>query len=296
MKRSFIAIITLILLLSFVSCDYASLPGSEGSTKKDNELESRPDAEIVGTLAEKMSVPLYDNEGIKVTAVSFYTDTDDDLILNCDIINNSSDNIFVALEYPEINGICSTVSEMWADVKEGESINANLEIGADFLELAEITTVASLAVRFNIYNENYRVISDEENKYIAFTTENADYEQIIDKKGTAVIDENDHKIIVGKSSEGKDGLDVRVCYVNDSERILSYNITDAVIGDKVFYVEAPAELPPYSMTYIKFTVFSSDLNREGISIEDITEMDITASVANVLGETVSECSDETVEF
>ncbi|MBR5514581.1 MAG: hypothetical protein IKU52_00085 [Clostridia bacterium] len=293
MKKIAALLLCIVTLISFTACSYVNIENSGETEPSDNNSEiKKPMPKEVGVLDEKMNIELFCEDNISVYATAFYKESDGDWVMECDITNDSKDDVFVALEYPEINGICSPIP-LWADAKRKSSTTGYLYIYSDFLELAGITTITEIAARFNVYNEYYRPLGGE---YISFTLGADDYEQIINTEGTKIIDEENVQVIIQDKRIGKEGTEVVVCYINNNDYTVKFDITDVMIDSESFPVEAPFELPEYSMTVTTFCIYDSDMIYAGIDSSSISEMSITAKAVDVIGDSVAECENAKVVF
>ncbi|MBE6574563.1 MAG: hypothetical protein E7652_09275 [Ruminococcaceae bacterium] len=299
MKRYIALILCIIISVLFCSCTDFTLIGFESKKETETEKSKKPEPKEIGSLDPELNTEIYNKNGITVTADSYYIDSQGDAVISCTATNNTDETIHVAFKHPEINGICSAGDSKWGEAKEGQTITCALEVDAAFLSLAGITEINKYAFRFTIYNENGRTISDKENQYLCFTADNNDHEQSVNKEGTSIIDTEECKIIIQQTQNGKEGLDVVACFINDTDHTLNYQVSNAVINGINFdvnFLDTFTELPAYSITYSTFTIFDSDLNKNGVSKDSITRMDITAAVYNVLEEVVASCEAKRVEF
>lgn len=300
MKRIILAIICVLMLTGLCSCDEPVLfKPIGGQTETETVNPDKPEPEAMGELSENMALEFYNKDGIRIIADSYYVEDDGDVVLMTSVVNNSDKTISVSLKYPELNGICAAEDNGWGEARKGETVSIKLDVGKDFLDYAGITTVNEFAFRYTVYNENGRTISDEKNKYICFTAGNEDYKQIIDTKGTEIIDTEDCKIIIKEHYDGKEGIDVIACFTNDSDRALKYQISNTEINGISFdvnFLDTFIEIPAYSLTYYRFTIFDSDLTRHGITADSVDTMKVSAAVYNTLDEIVAYCENQEVSF
>lgn len=300
MKKALFIILSALILAAFCSCDEPVLfKPIGGITEAVTENPDKPVPESIGELSESMAIEIYNKDGVSITADSYYVEDDGDIVMMTSVVNNSNKTISVSLKYPEINGICAAEDNGWGEARKGETINIKLDVDKDFLDYAGITTVNEFAFRYTVYNENGRTISDEKNKYICFNTGNEGYEQIKDTQGTRVIDSEDCKIIIQEHCDGKEGLDVIACFINDSDRTLKYQISSTEINGISFdvnFLDTFIELPEYSLTYYRFTIFDSDLTRHGITVDSVNSMKVSAAIYNTLEERIAYCENQDVRF
>ena len=107
MKKIIALLLCILSLIPLSACTFDEVVSTDPA---DTTVESKKkEPKEMGTLAEKMDIELYNKDDITIKATSFYEEADGDMVLVCNIANHSKDDIFVVLEYPEINGICSPI-------------------------------------------------------------------------------------------------------------------------------------------------------------------------------------------
>lgn len=155
MKKIFVAAVAAILALTLASCDFIDEPGEtkkiEATTASETVPDDDNDDNKVDFSIEKQVC--FENDGVKVTAVS----AENDLILGMGIkllVENDSDrDITVQTNAVMVNNFMAS-SIYSADVAKGKKDNSMLYIASGSLEAAGIKKIGQIEIYFRVFDSD----------------------------------------------------------------------------------------------------------------------------------------------
>lgn len=244
----------------------ASDAGSEDGQKKDTAAQ-----EI--TIEEQV---LVEQDNIKITATGYIQDSIWGDGIKLLIENNTDKNIVVGCNALIVNDYM--VTDLFAaDVAAGKKANENVYILSEQLKSAGINTVGKVDIYFHVYDaDTWDNIFDTDDVEIR-TSQYDNMDNSVNDAGLELYNDNDIRI-VGKTvtEDSIWGAGILLYIENNSGRNIDVSVDDMSING---YMMTPFfSTSVYSMrkSIDEITVFSSDLERNGI--ESIDEVELTFTI------------------
>lgn len=280
MKRS--QIVALVLATSlFMSFALGSSPSNSnkpitGTSGSDNVSVDDGDKSDSTTTAKSLTPTIdetvvFDDEGIKITAKEYVTDSLWGDGIKFLIENDTEQNITVGVTALIVNDYM--ISDLFvADVAAGKKTNETMNLSSSDLKAAGIETIGQIEVYFHIYDsDSWDDIASAD----CITLKTSLYDQMdttVDDEGQVLYEEDGIKI-VGKFVDEKSfwGTAVLLYIENDyGENIIVQTDNFSING---FTLDAYFSSTVYDgkKAYDNITVFSSDLEENDItSVEEIS--------------------------
>lgn len=282
MKRSQIVALVLAtsLFMSFALGSGSSSTDSNkaitGTSGSDNASVDDGDKSDSTTTAKTLTPTIdetvvFDDEGIKITAKEYVTDSIWGDGIKFLIENDTEQNITVGVTALIVNDYM--ISDLFvADVAAGKKTNETMNLSSSDLKAAGIETIGQIEVYFHIYDsDSWDDIASTD----CITLKTSLYDQMdttVDDEGQVLYEEDGIKI-VGKFVDEKSfwGTAVLLYIENDyGENIIVQTDNVSING---FTLDAYFSSTVYDgkKAYDNITVFSSDLEENGItSVEEIS--------------------------
>ena len=282
MKRSQIVALVLAtsLFMSFALGSGSSSTDSNkaitGTSGSDNASVDDGDKSDSTTTAKSLTPTIdetvvFDDEGIKITAKEYVTDSIWGDGIKFLIENDTEQNITVGVTALIVNDYM--ISDLFvADVAAGKKTNETMNLSSSDLKAAGIETIGQIEVYFHIYDsDSWDDIASTD----CITLKTSLYDQMdttVDDEGQVLYEEDGIKI-VGKFVDEKSfwGTAVLLYIENDyGENIIVQTDNVSING---FTLDAYFSSTVYDgkKAYDNITVFSSDLEENGItSVEEIS--------------------------
>lgn len=282
MKRSQIVALVLAtsLFMSFALGSSSSSTDSKkaitGTSGSDNASVDDGDKSDSTTTAKSLTPTIdetvvFDDEGIKITAKEYVTDSFWGDGIKFLIENDTEQNITVGVTALIVNDYM--ISDLFvADVAAGKKTNETMNLSSSDLKAAGIETIGQIEVYFHIYDsDSWDDIASTD----CITLKTSLYDQMdttVDDEGQVLYEEDGIKI-VGKFVDEKSfwGTAVLLYIENDyGENIIVQTDNVSING---FTLDAYFSSTVYDgkKAYDNITVFSSDLEENGItSVEEIS--------------------------
>lgn len=295
MKRIFLFVLTLTLLLTITSCD-----GSKGDTNdkqvkdktnqeeetdnnqnantnddEDKNIDNDKNQDI--TIEEQV---IFEGNDIKVTATGL---TNDDFFgpsVTVLIENNSSNNITVQSRYSSVNGVMID-SLLSADVVAGKKTNDTISFSADSLEIAGITTIKDIELSLHIIDaESWDTLIDTDIITIN-TSADSSIVQEYDNSGLLAYDSDGIKIVIKNlnSSSSLWGSDVHVYIENNTDENITVQARDVSLNGFMVDPIFSCDVLSGKRAFDTITFMESDLTDNNIS--DITDLELKFHIINL---------------
>lgn len=295
MKRIFLFVLTLTLLLTITSCD-----GSKGDTNdkqvkdktnqeeetdnnqnantnddEDKNIDNDKNQDI--TIEEQV---IFEGNDIKVTATGL---TNDDFFgpsVTVLIENNSSNNITVQSRYSSVNGVMID-SLLSADVVAGKKTNDTISFSADSLEIAGITTIKDIELSLHIIDaESWDTLIDTDIITIN-TSADSSIVQEYDNSGHLAYDSDGIKIVIKNlnSSSSLWGSDVHVYIENNTDENITVQARDVSLNGFMVDPIFSCDVLSGKRAFDTITFMESDLTDNNIS--DITDLELKFHIINL---------------
>lgn len=295
MKRIFLFVLTLTLLLTITSCD-----GSKGDTNdkqvkdKTNQEEETDNNQNVNTNDDEdknidndknqditiEEQVIFEGNDIKVTATGL---TNDDFFgpsVTVLIENNSSNNITVQSRYSSVNGVMID-SLLSADVVAGKKTNDTISFSADSLEIAGITTIKDIELSLHIIDaESWDTLIDTDIITIN-TSADSSIVQEYDNSGLLAYDSDGIKIVIKNlnSSSSLWGSDVHVYIENNTDENITVQARDVSLNGFMVDPIFSCDVLSGKRAFDTITFMESDLTDNNIS--DITDLELKFHIINL---------------
>ena len=295
MKRIFLFVLTLTLLLTITSCD-----GSKGDTNdkqvkdKTNQEEETDNNQNVNTNDDEdknidndknqditiEEQVIFEGNDIKVTATGL---TNDDFFgpsVTVLIENNSSNNITVQSRYSSVNGVMID-SLLSADVVAGKKTNDTISFSADSLEIAGITTIKDIELSLHIIDaESWDTLIDTDIITIN-TSADSSIVQEYDNSGHLAYDSDGIKIVIKNlnSSSSLWGSDVHVYIENNTNENITVQARDVSLNGFMVDPIFSCDVLSGKRAFDTITFMESDLTDNNIS--DITDLELKFHIINL---------------
>ena len=295
MKRIFLFVLTLTLLLTITSCD-----GSKGDTNdkqvkdKTNQEEETDNNQNVNTNDDEdknidndknqditiEEQVIFEGNDIKVTATGL---TNDDFFgpsVTVLIENNSSNNITVQSRYSSVNGVMID-SLLSADVVAGKKTNDTISFSADSLEIAGITTIKDIELSLHIIDaESWDTLIDTDIITIN-TSADSSIVQEYDNSGHLAYDSDGIKIVIKNlnSSSSLWGSDVHVYIENNTDENITVQARDVSLNGFMVDPIFSCDVLSGKRAFDTITFMESDLTDNNIS--DITDLELKFHIINL---------------
>lgn len=244
----------------------------------DTIQESTSQAETAST--ESITEPdtdlvVYEENGLKITAIGLEQGNIGNLKLTLLIENDSDKDLTIQSENTSINGYMIH-SMMSANVLSGKKINTSMDFWNDDLTELGIEEICDICFSFYIFNQN-----DWSDNY---TTEwidlvtNSTYTQQYDDSGVILYNENDIKIVFKGVAPDYLGQNVLLYVENNSEKDITINARDTSINGYMIMGTCSIDVSSGKKALDSISFFSSTLADN--SITDIYNVELYFHIYN----------------
>lgn len=283
MKKVLSLVLVIVIVISLVGCkgeepnkttgDDSSAQQvhskkDSGDKSKQNESPRKSDDEKIQENPAQPSIKeqvILDSNDILITAKKLEITEMGRVNLSVLIENNSDQDITVYTRNSSVNGFM-VYSILAEDVLAGKKSNAKIGFDTNDLEIADITTIKDIELKFSISDSSSRD-NILETEIIQIATDATDHKQIIDDSGKILYDENGIKIVY-KGLRGPDrygDYDLDVYAENNKEQDITIQVRDVSLNG--FMVR-----PIFSMGILQGKKAFSYI---GFGESDLKENDIT---------------------
>ncbi|MDD4112897.1 MAG: hypothetical protein PHC56_07695 [Herbinix sp.] len=292
MKRIFLVLFVLTLLISISSCDSSKDDTNdkkvsddsnqiEDNTSEDGEKKEGEDGEESEnkdiTIDEQV---IYEGNDIIVTATGFDSNDLFGPSISVLIENNSDKNITVQSRNSSVNGLM--IDTMFsADVSAGKKANDAITFSSSELEVSGITTIKDIELSLHIIEtESWDTIIDTDTRVLN-TTADASFVQEYDTSGSVVYDSDDIKIFVKKlnSSESFWGSDLYLFIENNRPEDITVQARDVSINGFMVDPIFSSDISAGKKAFDTITFMESDLTENNIT--DITDIELKFHIINL---------------
>ena len=277
MKKTIIPIITLLLSVVLAACapvtdttDDKTPVSSSPSASLPTNSESSGQPEAAVSIAEQV---IYEQDGIRVTALSLEQDNIWGPSVKVLIENDSEQNITVQTRNCSVNDLM-TDPMFSCDVASGKKANDSITLLSSSLEAANITTIQKIEFSLYIFNtDSWEEIATSETITLTTSADPA-FVQTYDDSGFVAYDDSGIKIVIQKlnSSDSFWGSEVYVYAENNTGSNITIQARDVSINGFMVDPAFSCDIVAGKKAYDTITFFESDLEEN--SITDITELEI----------------------
>ena len=273
MKRRLLALFLCFSLFAVFALGSGSSDSESDSTKEvTTETEEKVESdeeENTSTLVSIEEQVLVDQDGIKITATEYTTDSIWGDGIKLLVENNTDKDYTVGCDALIVNDYMIT-DLFVSDIAAGKKSNETMYLSTSQLDAAGIDTVGKIEMYFHAYDANWDYLF--QNVYSEIQTSQYDnMDATPDEGGTELYNENGIRI-VGKAVDENSfwGTAILLYIENNSGKNIGVSVDDLSINGFM--------LSPYFSTTVynekksidDITVFSSDLEDNGIeTIEDV---------------------------
>lgn len=282
--RCLCMVMTFVLFLTFALGCGSSDKESGGESAKDASVvsggEEKKEAETVETNIEQQVI--YDEKGIKVTALSLDYPSFGGPELKLLIESTSSKTITVQCRNLSVNGVMID-SVFSCEVAAGKKANDTLSFSSSDLKKANITTIKDIEFNLHFYDSDSIMDSYDSNTIKLTTNADASFVQTYDDSGTVAVDKNGIKIIVKKVENTGSflGAEIYVYIENNSDKDVMIQTRDVSLNgfmvDPIFSSDICAGKKAYD------TISFLDSALEDNGIEEITDLELYFHVCEADG-------------
>lgn len=260
---------TKFLAVALCLCAFALMALGSGSSDS-NDIDGNSSVSDTGEKVTIEQQVLFEQEGIKVTAQEYVTDSilGDGIKL---LVENSSDKtVTVGCNALIVNNYM--ITDLFAsEVAAGKKSNEVMYISSSELEAAGIESVGQVEIYFHIYDSNsYDTIFDTDCVTIK-TSEYANMDTTPDDAGVELYNGNGIRI-VGKAVDENSfwGKAILLYCENNSGKKVGINVEEMSINGFMMNPVFSTTIYDGRMSIDDITIFSSDLEDNGIeSIEEV---------------------------
>lgn len=260
---------TKFLAVALCLCAFALMALGSGSSDS-NDIDGNSSVSDTGEKVTIEQQVLFEQEGIKVTAQEYVTDSilGDGIKL---LVENSSDKtVTVGCNALIVNNYM--ITDLFAsEVAAGKKSNEVMYISSSELEAAGIESVGQVEIYFHIYDSNsYDTIFDTDCVTIK-TSEYANMDTTPDDAGVELYNGNGIRI-VGKAVDENSfwGKAILLYCENNSGKKVGINVEEMSINGFMMNPVFSTTIYDGRMSIDGITIFSSDLEDNGIeSIEEV---------------------------
>ena len=271
-------LLTLTLALILSACSPIPQPennktpvASQNAAPSKNTLPQETDV----TLAEQV---IFEQSGIRVTALGLDTDGFFGTGIKVRIENDSSQNITVQTRNCSVNDLM--LDPMFScDVAAGKKANDTILFMDTQLEAAGISTIAETEFVLSIFNsDTWEDILTSD--IIPLQTSAVDYVQAYDDSGFVAYDNGGIKIVIQKANSEDSfwGADVYVFAQNDTDANITIQARDVSINGYMVDPMFSCNIAAGKKTYSSLTFLESDLTENGIT--DIKNLELRFTAFN----------------
>ena len=271
-------LLTLTLALILSACSPIPQPendktpvASQNTAPSKNTLPQETEV----TLAEQV---IFEQSGIRVTALGLDTDGFFGTGIKVRIENDSSQNITVQTRNCSVNDLM--LDPMFScDVAAGKKANDTILFMDTQLEAARISTIAETEFVLSIFNsDTWEDILTSD--IIPLQTSAADYVQAYDDSGFVAYDNGGIKIVIQKANSEDSfwGADVYVFAQNDTDANITIQARDVSINGYMVDPMFSCNIAAGKKAYSSLTFLESDLTENGIT--DIKNLELRFTAFN----------------
>ena len=286
MNKTKTILLTLTLALALSSCAPVPQPENDktpvasqntapSETTLPPETETTLPPETEATLQEQV---IFEQGGIRVTALGLDTDGFFGTGIKVRIENNSAQNITVQTHSCSVNGLM--LGPMFScDVAAGKKANDTILFMETQLEDAGISTIAETEFVLSIFNsDTWEDILTSD--IIALRTSATDYVQAYDDSGYVAYDEGGIRIVIQKANSEDSfwGADVYVFAQNDTAANITIQARDVSINGYMVDPMFSCNIAAGKKAYSSLTFLESDLTENGIT--DIKDLELRFTAFN----------------
>lgn len=280
MKKFFIIILALILVLSLSACGGSmgdvndktptDTPVDEPAEMQSNEIiETEEVVEDDVTIEEKV---IYEGNDIKITATGLNNDGFFGPEVKVLIENNSAQGITVQSRNSSVNGLM--VDTMFsADVATGKKANDTITFSSSDLEISGITTIKDIEFSLVVMNSDTWDDIVATDMIVLTTTADESFVQEYDDSGFVAYNADGIKVVVKKlnSSDSFWGSDVHLYIENNTTNNISVQSRDVSINGFMVDPIFSCDVMVGKKAFDTMTFMESDLTDNGIT--DITDLE-----------------------
>lgn len=265
-------ILAIILCLSL----FTAIAMGSGESEEDDEKGTGnvgSDGKTLPTIEEQV---LLDKEGIVITAKEYVDDAIWGEGIKLQIENNSTQDVMVSCKALIVNNYM--ISDLFAtEMAAGKKSNETLYLSSTELEAAGIDSVGQIEIYFHVYDTNTYAdlfVSD------CVTIKTSQYENMDttpDDLGTELYNNGGIRI-VGKAVDENSfwGAGILVYCENKSGKNIQITVDDVSVNGFMIEPVFAATVYNNKMAFSDITIFSSDLEENGIS--SINEMQLKFNI------------------
>ena len=260
---------TKFLAVALCLCAFALMALGSGSSDS-NDIDGNSSVSDTGEKVTIEQQVLFEQEGIKVTAQEYVTDSilGDGIKL---LVENSSDKtVTVGCNALIVNNYM--ITDLFAsEVAAGKKSNEVMYISSSELEAAGIESVGQVEIYFHIYDSNsYDTIFDTDCVTIK-TSEYANMDTTPDDAGVELYNGNGIRIVGKAVDENRFwGKAILLYCENNSGKKVGINVEEMSINGFMMNPVFSTTIYDGRMSIDDITIFSSDLEDNGIeSIEEV---------------------------
>lgn len=241
------------------------LSESEEGAEEADEQETAAADNV--TIEEQV---LFEQEGVKITATEYVSDSLWGDSINLLIENNSDKSVGIGCDALIVNNYMLT-DFMSATVAAGKKSNESLTLSSTELEAAGIENVGQIEVQFHLFDPDTYMTNVTGEMAVIQTSEFANMDTTTDEEGTELYNENGIRI-VGKYVDENSfwGSAVLLYMENNSGKKVTVSCDDLSVNGFMITSFLYTNIYDGKKAIDEITLMSSDLEANGItSIEEV---------------------------
>lgn len=274
MKKTFAVIIAALTAMSFAGCDdYSEVTVAETTdtavTETQREEETSEPAEKGNATIEE--TVLFDENGVKLTALALDYENISWVELKLLIENNSGEELELNCHSVSVNGYMINES-MYIEAADGEKIEDSLTLNYMYLEDCGIDEIADIEFTLDIFDTELENYTDSSVVRIC-TTAAETFEYTYDDSGEPVYNENDFKIVVRGIDEDASlfGPGMIVYIENKTDKYIEVYTEDEYVNGVEMDAVFACPIAPGKRAVDGVVFFESDLEENKITtIEEVS--------------------------
>ncbi|MBO5247733.1 MAG: hypothetical protein J6B54_00340 [Clostridia bacterium] len=274
MKKLLSLALILVLTFSFASCVDVSETGTDKNPSTGGNTTPSDKTEV--TLSEKV---IFNQNDVEITVTGMDYSGFFGPSVKVLIENNSQKNLTVQTRDSSVNGamIETIFSE---DIAAGKKANSSIVFAENELKTAGIQTIKNIEFKIYLFDtESYDDVATSETITLT-TSADVSFDQIFDKSGETLYDEDGIKVIAKKLSSRDSfwGSELYLYIENNTEENITIQTKDVSINGFMVDPVFSCEILSGKVAFSSVTFLESDLTDNGI--EDITELELKLNIFN----------------
>lgn len=274
MRRLLPALLAGMLLLAGCSsseADAASVTSAETSYAGASEAEQ--ETQDV-TLAETV---LFDQDGIRITAIGLSTDSLFGPELNLLVENDSAQNIVVQPNYCMVNGYMMDCL-LSADVAAGKKANDTLDFLSNALARCGIETITDIELDLVVSDGDSWQTLYETGPVILQTSAVGQYTQTYDDSGEEIYNQNGIRVVAKSVNDDLFGMGIKFYLENNTDKAVIVNADNVSVNGYMMTDLFYSDLAPRSHAVDTLTLLGSEL--EDNHIDTITDAELSLQITD----------------